>query len=193
MGYRHYFYKVEKTQIEAVKAMSISELCEYAEKCGVEVCEENGEKYFYFNDEKFLNKKEIFEFGKLYFDDTADRIYSKGFPLFEKQEVQEYLSDYAPYVVGKDGLLEAIKIYEEKVLNHYKGLLSDDEELQKAKTLEYVKDKIRMLSAFPIANTDEKNKMKVTSSWEYEHSIFNLVHILKTVDWEKDTILFYGW
>lgn len=114
MGYRHYFYLVEKTQVEAVKHMSISELYEYAKKCGSEVSEEDGEKYFYFNDEKFMNKTEIFEFGKLYFDDTAERIYSKGIPLFEKQEVQEYLSDYSPFVVGKDGLLEAIKIYEKK-------------------------------------------------------------------------------
>lgn len=48
MGYRHYFYQVEKTQVEAVKHMSISELCEYAEKCGSEVFQEDGEKYFYF-------------------------------------------------------------------------------------------------------------------------------------------------
>lgn len=193
MGYRHYFYLVEKTQVEAVKRMSISELYEYAEKCGSEVSEEDGKKYFYFNDEKFMNKTEIFEFGKLYFDDTAERIYSKGIPLFEKQEVQEYLSDYAPYVVGKDGLLEAIKIYEEKVLKYYKSLLSDDEEPQQSKMLECVEDKIRTLSAFGLADIDKTNKMKVTSSWEYEHSIFNLVHILKTIDWEKDTILFYGW
>lgn len=193
MGYRHYFYLVEKTQVEAVKHMSISELYEYAEKCGSEVSEEDGKKYFYFNDEKFMNKTEIFEFGKLYFDDTAERIYSKGIPLFEKQEVQEYLSDYSPFVVGKDGLLEAIKIYEEKVLKYYKSLLSDDEEPRQSKMLECVENKIRTLSVFGLANTDETNKMKVTSSWEYEHSIFNLVHILKTIDWEKYTILFYGW
>lgn len=193
MGYRHYFYQVEKTQVEAVKHMSISELYEYAKKCGSEVIKEDGEKYFYFNDEKFMNKTEIFEFGKLYFDDTAERIYSKGIPLFEKQEVQEYLSDYSPFVVGKDGLLEAIKIYEENVLKYYKSLLSDDGEPQQLKMRECVEDKIRTLSAFGLANTDETNKMKVTSSWEYEHSIFNLVHILKTIDWDKDTILFYGW
>lgn len=193
MGYRHYFYLVEKTQVEAVRHMSISEVFEYAEKCGSKVSEEDGKKYFYFNDEKFMNKTEIFEFGKLYFDDTAERIYSKGIPLFEKQEVQEYLSDYSPFVVGKDGLLEAIKIYEEKVLKYYKSLLSDNEEPQQSKMLERVEDKIRTLSAFGLANTDETNKMKVTSSWEYEHSIFNLVHILKTIDWDKDTILFYGW
>lgn len=140
-----------------------------------------------------MNKTEIFEFGKLYFDDTAERIYSKGIPLFEKQEVQEYLSDYSPFVVGKDGLLEAIKIYEEKVLKYYKSLLSDDEEPRQSKMLECVENKIRTLSVFGLANTDETNKMKVTSSWEYEHSIFNLVHILKTIDWDKDTILFYGW
>lgn len=89
--------------------------------------------------------------------------------------------------------LKQLKYTRKKVLKYYEGLLSDDKELQKARTLECVEDKIRTLSVFGLADIDETNKMKVTSSWEYEHSIFNLVHILKTIDWDKDTILFYGW
>lgn len=193
MGYRHYFYKVDKTEVDTVKNMSISELFEYAKNSGAEISEEDGEKWFYFNDKKFLNKTELFEFGKLYFDDTAERIYSKGIPLFAKDEVQSDFEDYAPYIVGKDGLLEAIKIYEEKVKNYYNGLISNNAEEQKNKMLEHVNDKINTFSFLSFVDTDEKQKFSLTSSWEYEHSIFNLVHILKILDWEKETILFYGW
>ena len=33
----------------------------------------------------------------------------------------------------------------------------------------------------------------IVSSWLYEYQIFELVRIYKTIDWEKDCILFYGW
>ena len=70
MGYRHYFYLVDKSKCEAVKNMTLNELCDYAKSEGVEV--EDG--WFYFNDEKFLDKKRIFEFGKF---STIKRLHHK--------------------------------------------------------------------------------------------------------------------
>ena len=205
MGYRHYFYKVSKKEVEAVKDMSLAEALQYAKAQGADVKEDD--KYFYFNDRKFMDKTKVFEFGKLYWEDTAGRIYNKGVPLFNQKEMQEAVEDYVPYVVGKEGLLEAITIYREKILNFYKDLLVDgvdllyplgitihEEDVKSVdKVVEHIRDKIVSLSYRDIANTDEENKWAVTCSWEYEHSIFNLVHILKTIDWEQDTILFYGW
>jgi hypothetical protein len=207
MGYRHYFYKVKKSNIDEVKAMTYEQLLEYAERNDVEMDEWNGKKSFYFNDEKFLNKVEVHEFGKLYWDDTAERIYSKGKPLFEIKETQDAFGDYVPYVVGKEGLLEAISIYQEKVVKYYKDFLVDGQDRQITfgftlrkedvksidELVEHIKDKIIHLTYRSFANIDVEDKWQVTSSWEYEHSIFNLVHILKTIDWTEDTILFYGW
>lgn len=204
MGYRHYFYKVNKADVEKVKDMTLNEVIAYAKECSARVYEE--ENGFYFNDDVFLNKQEVFEFGKLYWDDTAERIYNKGVHLFSKEEVQEEVGDYVPYVVGKDGVLEAIKIYEEKVLKYYKDLLVDGKDcslplgitLRKEdvksidKLVEHIEDKIRRIGFIGLTDTNEEYKWSVTSSWEYEHSIFNLVHILKSVDWETETILFYG-
>ena len=110
-------------------------------------------------------------------------------------------------MVGKEGLLEAISIYQEKVLNYYKDLLVDgkdrhlplgitlrQEDMKSIdKVVSHIEDKIRSIGYRGLANIDEDNKWNVTSSWEYEHSIFNLVHILKSIDWEQDTLLFYGW
>jgi hypothetical protein len=194
MGYRHYFYKVKKNDVEAVKDMTYEQLLHYAEEKCVEMDEWGGKKSFYFNDKKFLNKVEVHEFGKLYWCDTAERIYSKGKPLFSIEETQKKFSDYVPYIVGKEGLLEAIKVYQEKIINYYKDLLVDEEKLKSAdKLLVHAKDKIITISSIGLANIEEEEKWQVTHSWEYEHSIFNLVHILKTINWEEDTLLFYGW
>lgn len=207
MGYRHYFFKVKKAIVEAVKDMSYAELLKYAEEKNAKIYEWDGEKNIDFLDDKLLERQEVHEFGKLYWDDTAERIYGKGVPLFSKKEVQDEFENYAPYVVGKEGVLEAISIYQEKVLNYYKSLLVDGEERKIPfgftitiddvksidKVLEHLEGKISKISHLGLANIEENNKWQVTSSWEYEHSIFNLVHILKSIDWEQDTILFFGW
>lgn len=205
MGYRHYFYKVEKSAVEKVKDMRFEDLCVYAKNRGVEIYDEGG---FYFNDKKFLNKVEVFEFGKLYWDDTADRIYNSGAPLFTNEETQKQFADYVPYVVGKQGLLTAIQIYKEKVIKVYKDMLVDGAEYRLPlgitvkkedvkpieKIREHIEDKLSWIERFDrLVDTDETKPYILTNSWQYEHTIFNLVHLLKTIDWGKDTILFYGW
>lgn len=206
MGYRHYFYKVKKADVETVKDMTNEQLVKYAEANGVEVDEWDGHKYVNFINDKFLNKVEVYCLGKLYWDDTAELIYNKGTPLFSVPEVQKVFEEYVPYVVGKEGLLEAIRIYHDKVLKFYKSLLVDGEERRLPfgitltvddvksvdKVLECISDKIRDIS-YGIVDTNNSNKWEVTSSWDYEYAIFNLVHILKSIDWEQDTLLFYGW
>lgn len=205
MGYRHYFYLVKKSEVDKIKDMTFDELFEYAKTCGAEFYED--ENWFNWEDEKIFESIEVFEFGKLYWDDTAERIYNTGVHLFNDKKLQEYVDDYVPYVVGKEGLLEAIKIYQEKIVKYYTDLLTDGqdyngplgltfrkEDVKSAdKIIEHFTDKIRSLSYRDIANIDEGDRWSVTTSWEYEHSIFNLVHLLKTIDWEKETLLFYGW
>lgn len=38
-----------------------------------------------------------------------------------------------------------------------------------------------------------KEKESLVSSWLYEHTIFDLVRIYKTFDWENKCLLFMGW
>lgn len=206
MGYRHYFYKVAKSEVEKVKDMTIDEIFEYAKSQGAEV--EEQDNYFDFIDDKFMNKQEIYELGKLYFDDTADRIYSKGIPLFSNKEVDDAVNDYCPYVVGKEGLLETIKIYQEKTLNYYKSFIVNDKNYSDAWKLNLKIDEIKNINEIVklienkifnllipdyFVDTNERHKWSLTHTWDYEYTIFSLVHILKTIDWEKDTLLFYGW
>lgn len=202
MGYRHYFYLVDKSRCEAIRNMTMSELCNYAKSEGVE----GGDGWFSFNDNKFLDKKEIFEFGKLYWDDTADRIYSKGEPLFTDKEVQEDVSDYDPYVVGKPGVLEAIEIYKRKIIEAYKNLLVDggkqflpggffierDDIKSIDKIRDFIHERLKWWERLGAIDLDETHE-SISGSWQYEHQIFELVRLYKAIDWETKTVLFYGW
>lgn len=202
MGYRHYFYLVDKSKCEAVKNMTLNELYDYAKSGGVEV--EDG--WFYFGDDKFLDKKRIFEFGKLYWDDTADRIYSKGEPLFTDKEVQKNVSDYLPYVVGKPGVLEAIEIYKRKIIEGYKDLLVDggkqflpvgfsiewDDIRSIDKIRDFIHERLKWWERLGAIDLDETHE-SISDSYQYEHQIFELVRLYKSIDWETKTVLFYGW
>lgn len=197
MGYRYYFLKVKKEDVELVKDLSLQELKKYGSSDSNE----------WVDLDDVITQKEIFEFGKLYYDDTAEQIYKTGIPLFNDKETMEYFSDYIPYVVGKEGLLKVIDIYRKKIVDYYKGLLVDGEtriiplfgfeiKNEDIKSLDKVRndieDKIRdweHADKMIFSNNEEQ----VTKSWNYEYSIFNLLFLLKTIDWETENILFYGY
>ena len=207
MGYRHYFFLVDKTETESVKNLDYAKLYDLAKNYyHSETWDEDDEKDFYFNDDKFMNKTVIFEFGKLYWDDTADRIYNTGTPLFLNKQTQEKLSDYNPYIVGKAGLLEAITIYNKKIINYYKTFINEETpdnirllqiddiipKLNLSVCAEHIQDYLYWWSGGRALNLDCKTKM-ISNSWLYEHQIFELVRLYKTINWETQTILFYGW
>lgn len=181
MRYRHYFYLVKKSDIEKCNNISLSELKrQYGDADG------------YIDFGEVFPRTEVFEFGKLYYEDTAERIYNTGKPLFGDKECQEYFEDYYPFVVGKEGLLEAIKIYKEKAISAYQSLLWDGQEVQCPKMKKFVEGRLYWLQN-QFENIDESNKYKVSRSYIYEHAIFNLIHLLKVIDWDNETILFCGW
>lgn len=208
MGYRHYFYKVKKSEVDAVKGMTFDELMEYAKQQGAE-CNEDGDGWFSFIDDEFMNKECVFELGKLYWDDTADQIYATGVPLFENPEVQRDFSDFDPFVVGKDGIKKAIEIYTRKVLDYFKSLakpgcvpekidpmfMLKPDDLDLGEVCKAVSDKIsRWSNIFGMIpySMDEDNSC-IINSWLYEYEVFELVRLYKSIDWDNYTILFFGY
>ena len=160
---------------------------------------------YFFND-KLFPIEEVFCFGKLYYEDTDERIYETGTPLFSNPKVMEkFASDFQPYEVGKAGVLKAIEIYKEKIKAYYEQLTVDGAtqilpfgiELplpnvtSEQKIKEHIEEKLHEIDR--IVDTDSDRKDTLTRSYEYEYAIFNLVYILKTTDFDTETIIFLGW
>lgn len=179
----------------------MSSLLSFASDRGAEVEDD----YVWILDPKFLNLKEVFEFGKLYWDDTISQINSTGSPMFQDAEVWKSMCDYSPYVVGKEGLLKAIEIYKRKIIDSYEDLLKDGAEYAfpfgctvKAddiksvdKLAEFVQDKITWWKGLGVIDLDESHE-RLSKSWQYEHNIFDLVRLYKSIDWDKYTLIFLG-
>ena len=171
MGFRHYYVIQEKTKVNDIRKMNLEDI-EKLEERDMYVFDILGEK--------------VFEFGKLYFDDTRERITKEGEELFKNKEVQERLCDYDIILVGKASILEAIEVYKEKIQKNLHA------SIKKSSLEEYEKDYDSKLELIDyMINLNEKSK-KVTNSWLYEYSIFNLVFLLKTIDFEKYDLIVLG-
>lgn len=186
MGYRNYLVLIEKETVNSIRGLSIKEL---QEKFG------DPESFCIHNvfDQVLHNLGEIT-------DIDCKRVYEKGEPLFTKKEVMEELESYQPYIVGKEGLSEVIEMYKDKVVNHFKDLLVDDkdnffeeENKTSAQKMErYVRSMLRDWEQFPPINLNY-NTDAISTSYKYEYIIFELVRNLKVLDFEKNTLVFYGY
>lgn len=203
MGYRHYMYIVPKELINDIKNFTYDELTEYARKMNAV---EDWDDEAWVNIHDLLGRTEFHEFGKYY--ENANNIYNLGKPLFENKDTQEHFEDYEPYVIGIDAVLCAIEDYRQKIIKWYKELLMPQKEyeevhpfygLKKQTQDERIKNHItnqlgeweNRFNFLPI-NTDMDSN-KIVRSWLYEYEIFELVHQMKIMDWEKNTLVFYGW
>lgn len=201
MGYRHYFYLIDKFDVEKIRDLSYEELIEYSKEHYPEAIEKgthsDGEAETYLSLYRMFPKEEIYCFGNS-FCDTAERIYSMGQPLFRNEDTQKHFEYYEPFLMGKGGMLEAIECFKEKTLSYYQKLLKvfkgeSFEEDSFTYSLEMeLKEKIYTWSRKPIFNTNPDSKI-LTDTWLYEYEIFNLMYLYKTIDWDKKTLLFYGW
>ena len=189
MGYRHYIYTIPKKNVEEVRKLNLKEIKErYGDK------EDDG--YVWYKD-VLKDMKCIFEYGKLYWDDTVERIHSTGEPLFLEDEVQKEFQDFDIYLVGKEALKVTIEIYENKIKKMYEELLNNtnlsDEEI-KVKYEEHIKDYNSWWRTEwrNVLNLNENDEC-ICNSWLYEHQIFELVRLYKTIDFEKYDLVFLGY
>ena len=191
MGYRHHIYSIDKAVVEEIKDMTTEEL---EARFSVTNGQPNG--YFYHSD---LPTEELYDLGK--YIEFAEEVQKCGTRLFTRNDTHEALEDYDMYVVGKEGLLKIIEVYKGYVIKHYESLLVDDSEddlwVDTPRTVEqkqkfYVEGKLREWKRGTAIDVNEDSEV-LTQSWSYEYSLFELVRILKSMDFENKTILFYGW
>lgn len=150
---------------------------------GVEVVKNNGNSFY----EVILNTEPIlFNEGKLIFEENLKN--NESF----KAEVVNLAKDV--FLISKEGWKILIECYRKHISNILYEL-TDEFECQ-----EYVRQKQCMWSGdvlsqgkyypdrnFEIDLTD--NPYKVSKSSEFEYTIFNLIHVYKTFDWENYTMV----
>lgn len=203
MGYRHHLYIIPRETIGTVRNMSYEELKTYAKARG-KLEEYDGEEP-YISFINLFDRNEFFCFGKYY--ENAESIYKLGVPLFEKPETQAYFEDYAPFIVGKEAVVCAIEHYKQKVIAYYESLLMTQEQFdathdewerrggQEKRIRTHLENQLSEwknpygLSPYNLS----ENFSNIVNAWLYEYEVFELAHQFKMMDWDNNTLLFYGW
>lgn len=211
MGYRQYFYEVDKSTVDGIrKCKTEEELYGFCIKNGIkcDTYEYDGKVEYYVP--VYRLGKEIFEFGK-YYENESD-IYKHGDSLFTSNELNEKYEDFGAIVCDENAILCAIEWQKQHIINMYENLVNntfedtlernyypkdiDDKELHYKRLLEHCKDHLNWwkpeFGDYTAIDTD-KSKDNLADSWLYEHTIFDLVRIYKTFDWENKCLLFCGW
>jgi hypothetical protein len=116
-----------------------------------------------------------------------------------KEKIRGYLGDMVKPFLDEDGyrgdFLKSVKtnygIKEDKY--EFDGsVLNKDQQNSIVNILNHIisiNSEWNMLAPF---NLDD-GKDEVTSSWKYEYSIFELVRIYKSFDWENNVMIHYGY
>ena len=211
MGYRQYFYEVDKSIVDGIrKCKTEEELYDFCIKNGIKCdkYEYDGKVEYYLPVYKL--GKELFEFGKYY--ENSDELYKHGDSLFTSTELNERYQDYGAIVCDENAILCAIEWQKQHIINMYENLVNntfeetlerynypsdiDEKELHYQRLLRHCKDHLRWwkpeFGDYTAIDTD-KSKDNLADSWLYEHTIFDLVRIYKTFDWENKCLLFCGW
>lgn len=155
MGYRQYFYEVDKSTVDGIrKCKTEEELYDFCIKNGIK-CDKyefDGKIEYYVP--VYRLGKEIFEFGK-YYENESD-IYKHGDSLFTSNELNEKYEDFGAIVCDENAILCAIEWQKQHIINMYENLVNntfedtlernyypkdiDDKELHYKRLLEHCKD-----------------------------------------------------
>lgn len=156
MGYRNFFYKIEKNKYELIKNMSLNELIAYQNN-------EYDESYII----DLIDKNFMVELGGTLSGNTIDldpyEILFKNKEIFKnfflKKEVQRYhTEDNEAYVVEKEFVLTVIDILHKKINKIHRTMLEPF--LQEKEELYYGDLKSEVKNIEEIINNQEKHKIK---------------------------------
>jgi hypothetical protein len=172
MGYRARLGKVKKSEKEYWQNKSYDEVDE-------EIGSENAVYFPPFH-------TQIYELGK-YFNFTQGKTPFYSFDVEEETECEFF-------IMSKQELKELIQDCHEIIYQYFErmaqGLKYEDT------PQEHVEDKARSWGnqfINPYYLDEEKTDGEITKSWSYEYSIFNLVYIYRTFDWENDYLIYSAW
>lgn len=186
MGYRNYIGEISRSEYDRICNMSKDEL--YADR----------------GEEDYVSVwelvKELHEFGK--YIEFGDPKFMT--PFFNNKELHEEMTEeHDFYIVGANFLLHVIDYYKNKVIAYYDDMLKGTHEWDtKAEDItpkqahewyHHLRKQRREWGAYGYwPFTTEKGETVVTS-WLYEYSIFELVRIHNSFDWENKLLVYYGY
>ena len=135
---------------------------------------------------------QLYEIGK-YVSYEEGRV-----PFYLKFDVaHHYESEFD--ILTKDGLKKIVESYHKNIKESYQQILDDyDEKKNVLKLIAHIKNIQKewgsgLFKLKPYYLDEKKTDGAIVSSWKLEYAIFNIVHIYRFFDWEKNYLIYSGW
>lgn len=190
MGYRNYLSIIKKEDLKKIDADYIEKLkdedgcliiTDLLERAGAVEIYELG---------KYSKEGAVLEQVKVELPEDLQKTYE-----LIKQHADDH--EYGFNVVTKDELIWCIKSYEKRVKDILTDYLEEkskdefDERSREERLMEYVRDKLTWFEYY--TNLKDDDKYHVQSTWFYEYGLFDLIHVLKMVNWDEYVLIVTGW
>lgn len=180
MGYRHYLSVIQSEDVR---------LAQHVGQTGFQPNDISSLDFL----DIFLQDGNFFCFGGRCETDLLEDLKNLGEPLFGMCPLQEFVEDESPILLHQDGLIRVIDWVSARIFDMAQTIKNNQGERAM-----FTNRWLAMWTGLPelCVQADclgTKAKYRVTGQDYFDMSIFNLVHVLKMVDWEKDAIVLYGW
>lgn len=194
MSYRFRFHSIPKKLTNALRnCQTLEDIARVEKEFSAKLSDSEDEGFFIHN-----LGIEIYDFGSDV--DFDNEIRKRRECLFTSQELQSYVDEYDVYLCEKEDFELAINSYVNKIRKIYADLMEEDSLNKYDKRTQYERMKSHIdtyhnywSSAHGSPINLSPNTESITTSWLYEHAVFELVRLFKTFDWECNDLLFVGW
>ena len=190
MGYRYYLYKVKKDELNKIRNMTNSDLYIYTK---------SNDEDNYWSPLDLFRDKCIYELGEI--DNTMWKILKNNRidEIFTQEEVKEHMEEYDNGILNADGFLKIMETYKEKIVSYLNDLLVDgykeswrENKTSYEKMKEYLEEKIRFITVSDEYDFNLKNE-RITGSWTFEYSLFELIRLYKTINWDNYYVIYLAY
>lgn len=213
MGYRNYFAIIEKDKADNILNASKEEQIQFIVdgirneyKNNPQYAEDEVAEYLeigevdYWRMKNYIGLQEIHECGKYFDSKTTELI---------KEECRDYSDDDTEFcIIQPKALLVCAEHYKQNSIKWWRNIITSinmtDEEIKedwenypegRPNIKERLEWHVRDLEGkyIDVFNTDINDKFHLTTSWTYEYTMFELIHLYKSIDWNKYYLVWLGY
>lgn len=155
-------------------------------------CDEDGEnsttEFYLFVDEQF-GCKEDYCIGMLPNGDDYT-IDSLGVPFYNKEDTQELFAHYIPRVLSKEDFQKILQVMQKEAYKLFSEIEANG--IDDMKCFIHRRKELWASEYIEPYNIRDNSK-EIVNAFSIDYQIFDVTRLYKTVDWEKDTVILFGW
>ena len=123
------------------------------------------------------------------FDDISKTI---GNPFYTHEDTQKLFEYYNPRVIYKQDFEKIVELFRKLIVENYKEILMDPS--KELRWRGHLESKLECWQSPYIEpyNMDDHRK-EIVRDYSLEYRIFELVRLYKSIDWTRNTVVFFGW